>query len=349
MLIERDPHQIIEGAAIAAYATGADQAFIYCRGEFALGLERLQQACNEAYEHGALGADVLRERLLPRRRDPPGRRRLHLRRGDGAVGEPGGKTRLSPHQAAVLPRRRRPLRRADRREQRGDDVQPALDPDQRRRGLRRPRRGLARPGRGCSPSRAGSCNPGWFEIEMAKTTFRDLIFDPAARRAASPRASSCRPSSPAGSRRRGSVRTSSTSVSTRTPSARPARCSARAPSSCWTPTPARACGLADRPVLPPGVVRPVHALPGGQRLAREDHAEHGAGRRPLRRTSTSLLDACDNLAPGLAWPPKQTTICVLGPSIPSSVVSVARMFRDDMLVHVKEGGCPFPADGGRRG
>ncbi len=59
MLIERDPHQIIEGTAIAAYATGVELAFIYCRGEFALGLERLQQACNEAYEYGALGADVL--------------------------------------------------------------------------------------------------------------------------------------------------------------------------------------------------------------------------------------------------------------------------------------------------
>ena len=59
MLIERDPHQIIEGTAIAAYATGVELAFIYCRGEFALGLERLQQACNEAYEHGALGAEVL--------------------------------------------------------------------------------------------------------------------------------------------------------------------------------------------------------------------------------------------------------------------------------------------------
>jgi hypothetical protein len=36
MLIESDPHQIIEGTAIAAYATGVEQAFIYCRGEFAL-------------------------------------------------------------------------------------------------------------------------------------------------------------------------------------------------------------------------------------------------------------------------------------------------------------------------
>jgi len=46
MLIEHDPHQIIEGTAIAAYATGVELAFIYCWGEFALGFERLQQACN---------------------------------------------------------------------------------------------------------------------------------------------------------------------------------------------------------------------------------------------------------------------------------------------------------------
>src|SRR5512144_3328507 len=44
MLIEGDPHQIIEGAAITAYAIEAHHAFIYIRGEFALGAERLQQA-----------------------------------------------------------------------------------------------------------------------------------------------------------------------------------------------------------------------------------------------------------------------------------------------------------------
>jgi NADH-quinone oxidoreductase subunit F len=50
LLIERDPHQIIEGVLIAAYALQVSQAFIYMRGEFALGLERVQQALNEAYE-----------------------------------------------------------------------------------------------------------------------------------------------------------------------------------------------------------------------------------------------------------------------------------------------------------
>ena len=66
--------------------------------------------------------------------------------------------------------------------------------------------------------------------------------------------------------------------------------------------------------------------------------EDGAGRE---EDLDLLFDVCDNIAPGLSWPPKQTTICVLGPSIPSSITSAVRMFRDEFLVHIKEGGCPF--------
>jgi NADH-quinone oxidoreductase subunit F len=59
MLIEGDPHQIIEGVAITAYAIGAHHAFIYIRGEFALGAERLQQAVDDAYANGYLGENIL--------------------------------------------------------------------------------------------------------------------------------------------------------------------------------------------------------------------------------------------------------------------------------------------------
>jgi len=52
LLIERDPHQLVEGVLIAAYALQVTQAFIYIRGEFALGLERVTQAVNDAYAHG---------------------------------------------------------------------------------------------------------------------------------------------------------------------------------------------------------------------------------------------------------------------------------------------------------
>ena len=59
MLLERDPHQIIEGAAITAYAIQAHYAFIYIRGEFGLGADRLQQAVDDAYANGFLGKDIL--------------------------------------------------------------------------------------------------------------------------------------------------------------------------------------------------------------------------------------------------------------------------------------------------
>jgi NADH-quinone oxidoreductase subunit F len=58
MLIEGDPHQIIEGSAISAFAIQAHHAFIYVRGEFALGAERLQAAVDAAYKRGFLGKDI---------------------------------------------------------------------------------------------------------------------------------------------------------------------------------------------------------------------------------------------------------------------------------------------------
>ncbi len=59
MLIERDPHQIVEGSIITAYAIQAHHAFIYLRGEFALGAERLQAAVEDAYANGFLGKNIL--------------------------------------------------------------------------------------------------------------------------------------------------------------------------------------------------------------------------------------------------------------------------------------------------
>ncbi|MDE3086433.1 MAG: NADH-quinone oxidoreductase subunit F, partial [Acidobacteriota bacterium] len=58
LLVERDPHQLLEGIVICAYAIQASRAFLYVRGEFALGLERVTEALNEAYEHGAVGRDI---------------------------------------------------------------------------------------------------------------------------------------------------------------------------------------------------------------------------------------------------------------------------------------------------
>jgi NADH-quinone oxidoreductase subunit F len=57
-IAEGDPHQLIEGIAIAAWAVQANTAFIYCRGEFALGSRRIDRAIEEAYEQGFLGRGI---------------------------------------------------------------------------------------------------------------------------------------------------------------------------------------------------------------------------------------------------------------------------------------------------
>ncbi len=59
MLVERDPHQLVEGIAISAFAIDSHLAFIYLRGEFALGNERLQRAIDDAYAKGFLGRSIM--------------------------------------------------------------------------------------------------------------------------------------------------------------------------------------------------------------------------------------------------------------------------------------------------
>jgi len=59
LLVEHDPHSVIEGAIIAAYAVGAQRAFIYIRGEFFLGVKRWIKAIDAAYREGFLGEDIL--------------------------------------------------------------------------------------------------------------------------------------------------------------------------------------------------------------------------------------------------------------------------------------------------
>jgi NADH-quinone oxidoreductase subunit F len=59
MLIERDPHQLVEGIAIASFAVQCNLAFVYLRGEFALGYDRLTAAIDEARNRGFLGKNIL--------------------------------------------------------------------------------------------------------------------------------------------------------------------------------------------------------------------------------------------------------------------------------------------------
>jgi bidirectional [NiFe] hydrogenase diaphorase subunit len=57
-VLESDPHSILEGMAIAAYAVGANQGFIYVRAEYPLAISRLQIAIKQAKQLGLLGSGI---------------------------------------------------------------------------------------------------------------------------------------------------------------------------------------------------------------------------------------------------------------------------------------------------
>jgi NADH-quinone oxidoreductase subunit F len=59
LLLEKDPHQLIEGIVIAGYAVGAHQGYIYVRGEYRYVIEILDRAIEEAYARGYLGKNIL--------------------------------------------------------------------------------------------------------------------------------------------------------------------------------------------------------------------------------------------------------------------------------------------------
>lgn len=75
VLMEEDPHQLIEGIAIASYAIRASTAYIYLRYEYGRSYRTLQKAIAECYENGILGRNVLGSEF---------RLDVHLHRGAGA-------------------------------------------------------------------------------------------------------------------------------------------------------------------------------------------------------------------------------------------------------------------------
>jgi NADH:ubiquinone oxidoreductase subunit F (NADH-binding)/Pyruvate/2-oxoacid:ferredoxin oxidoreductase delta subunit/(2Fe-2S) ferredoxin len=58
-VIEGDPHRLVEGMAIAAYAIGATKAYVYIRAEYPLAIKRLVRALEDARRFGLLGKDIL--------------------------------------------------------------------------------------------------------------------------------------------------------------------------------------------------------------------------------------------------------------------------------------------------
>jgi NADH:ubiquinone oxidoreductase subunit F (NADH-binding)/(2Fe-2S) ferredoxin len=58
-VLEGDPHTLIEGMAIAAYAIGCREGYIYCRAEYPLAIKRLKLAISQAEELGLMGENIL--------------------------------------------------------------------------------------------------------------------------------------------------------------------------------------------------------------------------------------------------------------------------------------------------
>ena len=58
-ILEGDPHALIEAMAIAGYAIGADEGYVYVRAEYPIAIQRLQIAIDQAREYGLLGKDIL--------------------------------------------------------------------------------------------------------------------------------------------------------------------------------------------------------------------------------------------------------------------------------------------------
>jgi len=341
LLVERDPHQVIEGAIIAAFALGVSQAFVFCRGEFALGLERLQQACNDAYAHGALGSRIFGSEFSLDLVVHPGAgayicgeetallESLEGKRGFPRIKPPYFPAAIGLYGAPTVVNNIETVSNLPWIVLHGGDRFAALG-----QGSSTGTRLFALSGR--------VERPGWYELEMSKTTFRDLVYDP---------------SLGGGIRDGGELKAFI-----------PGGVSAPwfGPDQIDLGLDQDAVGRAGSMLGSGSVVVMDHttcAVRAAWRItrffARESCGQctpcrEGSGwiEKIMRRIEEGngreadldlLMDACDNIAPGVSWPPQQTTICVLGPSIPSSVASGIRMFRDEFLLHVKEGACPMRA------
>jgi NADH-quinone oxidoreductase subunit F len=74
-VLEGDPHSIIEGMAICAYAIGADEGYIYCRAEYPLAIKHLKKAIKDAESAGYLGHKILGKNFSFK---------VHIKEGAGA-------------------------------------------------------------------------------------------------------------------------------------------------------------------------------------------------------------------------------------------------------------------------
>jgi NADH-quinone oxidoreductase subunit F len=332
LLMERDPHQLVEGALLACYAVGCAQAFLYIRGEMALAQERVAQALNDAYAKGYVGRNILGSDFSV---DVV----LHWGAGAYIVGEETalieslegnrGMPRLKPpyfpaalglYQKPTIVNNVETLSNLPWIVNNGG-AEFATYGDEASKGTRM----FAVSGH--------VRRPGVFEVEYGVTTFRDLIYAPVfcggirgdhSLKAFIPGGASApwfyeehldlplekgtidRAGSMLGS---GAIVVMDETTDMVKACLRIVRFFSR--ESCGKCTPCREGTNWLEKIL--------------QRIL------DGYGRP---EDIDLLMDVCDNISPGIAWPPKQTTICPLGPSAVSPIASAVDRFRDEFDAHI---------------
>lgn len=334
LLMERDPHQLIEGVLLACYAIGCGQAFLYVRGEMPLAQERIAAALNDAYAAGYIGKNILGSDFSVD---------VVLSWGAGAyiVGE---ETALieSLEGNRGMPRLKPPFFPAAK----GLYMQPTIVNNVETLSNLPwivTNGGEAFAALGAETSRGTRMfavsghvkNPGVFEVEYGVTTFRDLIYAPQyaggilgdrALKAYIPGGASApwffeehldlplekvtvdRAGSMLGS---GAVVVMDETTDAVKACLRIVRFFAR--ESCGKCTPCRE-----------GTTWLENIL---QRI------QDGYGRPS---DLDLLLDVSDNISPGITWPPKQTTICPLGPSAVSPIASALQRFRPEFEARITQ-------------
>jgi NADH-quinone oxidoreductase subunit F len=341
ILMERDPHEVIEGVLLACYAIGCGQAFLYVRGEMALAQERIAQALNDAYAAGYVGKAIMGS-------DFSVDIVLHWGAGAYIVGE---ETALieSLEGNRGMPRLKPPYFPAAK----GLYLQPTVVNNVETianlpwiivNG------GGAFAAIGAEKSTGTRLfavsghveNPGVFEVEFGTTTFRDLLYD---------------------DRYGGGIR-GVNDLKAFIPGG------ASAP---WffeehldLPLDPAAVGAAGSMLGSGAVVvmdETTDAVKAAWRLVRFFARESCGKCTPCREGTTwlerilrrmldgygrvsdvdKLLDISDNISPQITWPPKQTTICPLGPSAVSPIASAIMRFRDEFYAYCSDDGAgPVP-------
>ena len=152
LVLESDPHRVVEGLAIAACAMGAEEGLFYIRAEYPQAVRRIREAIRQAEERGLLGERVLDSDLRLHFEVREGAGRLRLRRGDRAHRVARGIAGHAPA-APALPGGEGLPRASHRDQQRRDPRLRAVDRAPRRRGLRRPRHRLEQGHQGLRPGR----------------------------------------------------------------------------------------------------------------------------------------------------------------------------------------------------